>query len=340
MNYIYFNNWWPGFYNNNDKNNIEFIKNLLLHTKINNFKITNNLDEANILIEVGKPKDNILKYKKWKYTFIYNAEPVFPIYENHDVVINAATKEIYKKYNKYIDNNIDTSSKGFIILDDEKIFMDKHKYREEKHLYLPIIVWYIINNNYLPKLESRTIINNISPNFCCFIVSNPKSPIRNKMFHMLNKYKKVNSAGSYCNNIGFKSPGNWGSEEHLKFISSHKFMICFENSLFDLSEKLVNAYLANVIPIFWSSDIVKNIFNPESMIFLEDTTDESYKKVINKIIDLDNDNQKYLEFINRPLLNEHNKKYWNNNLTLKALGKKINIILNKKNIVDELHIEA
>ena len=31
---------------------------------------------------------------------------------------------------------------------------------------------------------------------------------------------------------------------------------------------------------------------------------------------------------------------WNNNLTLKALGKKINIILNKKNIVDELHIEA
>jgi len=36
------------------------------------------------------------------------------------------------------------------------------------------------------------------------------------------------------------------------------------------------------------------------MLFLEDESVESYEKLMNEIIELDNDDAKYLEFINRP----------------------------------------
>ncbi len=148
------------------------------------------------------------------------------------------------------------------------------------------------------------------------------------MLHELNKYKKVHSGGRYCNIIGRTVPGGWMSDRHIQFISQYKFMICFENSLLDLSEKIINTYLAGVIPIYWGDTNIKNIFNSESMIFLEDTTEESYKKVIHKVIEIDNDNQKYLEMINKPLFTEDNKKYWTENFTFKALGSKINKLPN------------
>jgi len=63
------------------------------------------------------------------------------------------------------------------------------------------------------------------------------------------------------------------------------------------------------------------------MLFLEDETEESFIKLINKIIELDNDDQKYLEFINRPIFTEDNIKFWNENYILDSLAKKIDNIL-------------
>lgn len=326
--YIYFNNWWPGFLNGQDKNNIEFFKQLFNHTKLKNYEITNNLDLANVLFEAGKPNDNILKSKKWKYTIIFTGEPVLPIYDYHNMVINSLTKENYDNYEESIKKNIDTHNIGYIINDDEKILLDKHKFKEEKHLNLPTSIWYIIGNNYFSKLLNKSPIKIIPPNFCCFIVSNSKCHIRNKMFHELNKYKKVNSGGSYCNNIGRSVPGGWMSQNHLQFISQHKFMICFENSLFNhMTEKPVNAYLSNTIPIYWSSNFIKNIFNPNSMLFLENITDEGYKKLIEKVIEIDSDDNKYLKMANEPIFTEENINFWNENYSFGSLGKKINKIL-------------
>ena len=68
-----------------------------------------------------------LKSKKWKYTIIFTGEPVLPIYNNHNMVINSLTKENYDNYEESIKKNIDTHDIGYIILDDEKILLDKHK---------------------------------------------------------------------------------------------------------------------------------------------------------------------------------------------------------------------
>jgi hypothetical protein len=60
------------------------------------------------------------------------------------------------------------------------------------------------------------------------------------------------------------------------------------------------------------------------MLFLEDESYESYQTLINKIKDLDNDDEKYLEFVNRPALN---LQYWNENYTVEKMAEKIDILL-------------
>ena len=79
MYYIYFHNWWPGFFTKQDANNIEFFEKLLSYTKLKNYQITNNLEIANVLFESGKPDDKIRNIKIWKYTICFFGEPVFPI---------------------------------------------------------------------------------------------------------------------------------------------------------------------------------------------------------------------------------------------------------------------
>jgi hypothetical protein len=106
-------------------------------------------------------------------------------------------------------------------------------------------------------------------------------------------------------------------------------MICFENSKKGtyITEKIVNPYLARIAPIYWGTHHVKNVFNSESMLFLEDESDESYSKLINRIIELDNDPAKYLEFINKQTLNSFNLEYWKNHYTIESIAKKIDNII-------------
>jgi len=143
------------------------------------------------------------------------------------------------------------------------------------------------------------------------------------MFDLLNKYKKVESWGTFANNMGSAIKHDYWSPEFIEFISKYKFVLYFENSKFGTysTEKIVNAYLANVIPIYWSTHHIKNVFNGDSMLFLEDETDESYAGIIAKIVELDNDDAKYLEYVNRPVFSQ--TEYWDANYSIEALSYKI-----------------
>jgi hypothetical protein len=66
------------------------------------------------------------------------------------------------------------------------------------------------------------------------------------------------------------------------------------------------------------------------MLFLEDESVESYEKLMNEIIELDNDDAKYLEFINRPIFEDKDMKYYNDNYTVDAVALKIDNVLLKK----------
>jgi hypothetical protein len=287
---IYFHNWWSGFFTKQDANNIEFFEKLFAYTKFKDSIITNDINKANVLIEAGSPSDGVIN-KNWKIKINFIGEPIFPDYEKYDIVLTSVNR---------INNIVD----------------------------LPVSVMYIHGNNFFNTLENRKITK-IPYHFCSFIVSNPKCKTRNTMFEMLNKYKKVNSAGRHLNNMGRNLECTWSSSIHLDFIRQHKFMICFENTKMETysTEKIVNAYLGNTIPIYWSSEHIKQIFNEDSMLFLEDETEESFNKLIQKVIELDNNDEKYMEFVNRPVFNKKNKEYWKEHYTLEKLGEKIDKLL-------------
>ena len=114
-------------------------------------------------------------------------------------------------------------------------------------------------------------------------------------------------------------------------LSNYKFIICFENSKICedsntySTEKIVNPYIAGTIPIYWGSNNIHKVLSRNSMLFLEDASIESYQKIINEIIELDNDNEKYLEFVNRPVITD--LTYYNENYTIEALAAKIDNVL-------------
>jgi len=289
-NYIYINSFWNGFIDKTDPNNIEFLTNILKHTKkINNFEIESDINKANVLIE-SIFGNSLVAFKDWKYKIHYSGEPFSNKTSDYDIVLDSRKTE----------NNI---------------------------VDLPVCVYYINSFNLFEKINNRSHISNVPTNFCCFIVSNGNCQIRNTFFEILNKYKKVDSYGRYMNNTNGNIKYNWWSEEYINVISKYKFIICFENSKFGTytTEKLVNPYLAKVIPIYWGTHHVKNIFNPKSMLFLEDESIESCSNLIERIIELDNNDNKYLEFINRPIFD--NLEYWNNHYNVESIAKGIDDII-------------
>ena len=135
--------------------------------------------------------------------------------------------------------------------------------------------------------------------------------------------------GGFANNVGYQARQPYWSPQYFNMLSNYKFMICCENTKMETytTEKIVNPYLGRTIPIYWGSHNIKNIFNPDSILFLEDETEESINKLIQKGIELDNDDEKYLEFINRPIFIEDNIKFWNENYMINSLVEKIDKLL-------------
>jgi hypothetical protein len=288
--FIYINAFWNGFVDKTDANHIEFFENIFKNTsKLTNYKITDDLIKANVLFEsvFGKSLVNI---KKWKYTIHYSGEPFVNDYANYDLVL----------YSENTHSNV---------------------------VDVPLFTYYIHGNNTLIPLLNRTPCLTVPKHFCCFIVSNGKCMVRNKMFDMLNQYKKIHSFGKFNNNMGAVLPFDYWTDDFKNFIRQYKFIICFENSKKGTysTEKIVNPYLSGIVPIYWSSHHIKNIFNEETMLFLENETDSEFQILINKIIELDNSDEKYLNFVNQSIFKS--KEYWDENYSIISIAQKIDKVL-------------
>jgi len=304
--YIYVNGFWNGFVEKTDANHIEFFENILKKTKLSNYKITNDIYKANVLLE-SCFGNSVLGAKSWKHSIFYSGEPFASNVNEYRVNKNKVdhTKEAYKSSN---------------IKHDIVLFSE---HTNNNIINLPLFVYYIYGNNFIDKLISRPLITKVPKHFCCFIVSNGQSDTRNKMFEVLNSYKKVHSYGKFANNMGMNLKFDYWTEGFRRFISNYKFIICFENSKFGTysTEKIINPYLAGIIPIYWSSHEIKNVINENSMLFLEDETDTSFQNILEKVKELDCSDEKYLEYINRPFFN---KEFWDTNYSIERIAKQIN----------------
>lgn len=145
-------------------------------------------------------------------------------------------------------------------------------------------------------LFDRDSIKKKKTRFCSFTVSNPNSPQRIAMFEALNKYKQVNSGGRYLNNIG--GPIN----DKFVFDSEHKFSIAFENFSYNgyCTEKIVQAFAAQTIPIYYGDPLVTEVFNKNSFINVLDY--QSFEEVVLKIREIDNNPELYFSMLGTPAL--------------------------------------
>jgi len=290
--YIYLNAFYYGFVEKTDANTIEFFEKLFSKTILKNFKITNDINIANVLFE-SVFGNTLADIKVWKYKILFSGEPFLTNSDKYDLLM----------YSHETQKNI---------------------------VDLPLYAVYMQGNLLLNRIINRPLITKIPEKFCCFIVSNDSCNVRNNMFHFLNKYKKVDSYGKYANNMQFVIPYLYWTEEFREIISKYKFIICFENNKQDTysTEKIVNPYVAGSIPIYWGSSHIHKVFNKNTMLYLENDTIESYQKIINEIIELDNSDEKYIEFINRKPITD--MSYFTENYTLEAVAKNIdNVLLNK-----------
>jgi len=158
---------------------------------------------------------------------------------------------------------------------------------------------YLLYDGYY-ELEREKIIEDslAKRKFCNFVVSNGNCPERNNFFLKLNQYKKVDSGGRWMNTLGY------AVDDKLKFQSEYKFSIAFENNAYRpdhpgySTEKIMQPMIVKSIPIYWGNPVIDREFNTKSFINYYDFND--FDKVIDFVIELDKNDDKYLDMLRQP----------------------------------------
>jgi hypothetical protein len=221
----------------------------------------------------------------------YNIE----ISENPDFLFFSLFGNQHLKYNCkkifYTGENIEPPLKinecdysfSFDYLDDERNYRLPH---------------YLLYDGYYELLDKKIEKSLIDRKFCNFVASNPNSPIRNDFFKKLSKYKKVDSGGRWMNNLGYIVG------DKRKFQSEYKFSISFENGAYRgefpgyTTEKIMEPMTVNSIPIYHGNPIIEREFNTKSFVNYYDF--KNFDDMIDFIIELDKDDDKYLKMIKEP----------------------------------------
>ena len=240
---------------------------------------------ANILSEI------LPKYKQvYIYSVFGNEEPAI-----NDKIIN--TDILYVQYSgEPHHRNPELFHINLLAsLESIKPFIIPHTLGGQ-HLYVHNL-WEILKQPRLYEVDK-----NNKTRFCSFIVSNGQPQERIRFFNLLSSYKRIDSCGRFSNNIGFLPPET-DTPEYYKFMSQYKYTICFENSQVDyyFSEKLINAYISKTIPIYWGCPQVPDFINTKAIIYIPTATDEEFQKAYQRIIELENDPNKYKEVYEQPL---------------------------------------
>ena len=159
---------------------------------------------------------------------------------------------------------------------------------------------YLLYDNYHDLVNKKVDESLLNRKFCNFVVSNGNCSDRNNFFNKLSKYKKIDSGGSLFNNIGYKIV------DKRKFQSEYKFSITYENGEYRpgyewyITEKPFEAMCVNSIPIYKGGSKINEDFNTKSFVNFHDFKSE--EDMIEYIIELDKDDDKYMKVLNEPWL--------------------------------------
>lgn len=168
----------------------------------------------------------------------------------------------------------------------------------DRYLRMPLYFFY--HDDFMAAIKKNSTEKRYK--FCNMVVSNSlyADEMRTKFFYELSKYKQVDSGGKYLNNIGEPV------KDKYEFQKNYKFSMAFENSSFPgyVTEKIVQAWAAGTIPIYWGAPDIAHEFNEDAFI---NAYNRPIDDVIEEIIRIDQNDELY-ESIRRETIYSTNEK--------------------------------
>lgn len=213
------------------------------------------------------------------------------------------------------------------------VIMTHKEIKSPNTYYYPFGIMTMYIYNHIPYILNRPVknIDFSHKKFCVFINSNLKAWQRvNFCQKLLNhpNLPKVDCCGKSLNNCDI-CPYTHSSPEFINFIRQYKFIICFENSDKDgyFTEKIINAFVGDTVPIYWCNKNAQKYFNEKSMVLIPEYTPENVNKAIEEIVTLQNNDELYKQKLLEPL-------FKNNSLPkefeLSEIQRNVSKFLNKK----------
>ena len=237
------------------------------------------------------PQKSVLWHILWeRYDVVLSDKPewlVYSVFGNEHLSYNNCVKIFYTGENYTPDFNLCDYALGFEYMD----FGDRY-------MRLPLWLMYgndveaMLHKHEHPSLTEKT-------DFCSFVVSNPHgNEARAQFMDELSKYKTVHSGGRWRNNVGGPVA------DKSAFQKTHKFSIAFENARHPgyTTEKLMQSFAAQTIPIYWGDPRVAETFNTNAFINCNDYP--NWESVIERVKEIDQDDALWQKMMETPALND------------------------------------
>tara|TARA_R110001592_G_scaffold19932_6_gene81382 strand:+ start:500 stop:1378 length:879 start_codon:yes stop_codon:yes gene_type:complete len=141
--------------------------------------------------------------------------------------------------------------------------------------------------------------------WCCSVASGTLGK-RAEFYPLISEKMAVIHGGDFLRNTKemLKKPGNSDYLEKIEFLSKFKSNLCFENDDRDgyVCEKILHAFYAGCLPIYWGPKNVGADFNKKAFIDIRDF--ESDEEAIRHIRDVLSDDSKLHEYLKQPVFSD------------------------------------
>ncbi len=227
------------------------------------------------------------------YTFEFDKRnPDFVIHScfGRDVLKYDAVRVAWLGENLQPDFNISDYAMGFGRI----TFADRYRRVPLYRWYIPEYESLFAADRSVGRVNGREELAR-KTRLCTTVVSNAsRGDLFERLIHSLSAYRRVDSGGRWRNNVGGPV------KDKLAFISQGKFHIAFENSSTPgyVTEKIMHAFAARTIPIYWGAPDVAEDFNPKSFINCHEYA--SVDEVVQRVRELDSDDAAFAAMLEEP----------------------------------------
>ena len=273
------------------------------------YRIDNKEEKLNKAIE-------LLAINKMPYKFVWGEDACDYLFISESIYYGEQNKETRKKFKEIIkkSNPILIFHARECIEPDFNVFdyavgFDRNLSYDDRFCRMPFKLrfyeTYVKDINNVDTIESAKEELKKKKYFCNFMYSNGSAHHkRDELFYDVSKYKKVYSIGKHLKNFEIskneiKKYNNWILDS-IEMKSKFKFSIASENACYPgyTSEKIFTSMQAHTIPIYWGDPIVKQEFNEEAFINVNDFKSEN--DLIDYIEKIDKDDKLWCEMISKP----------------------------------------